>query len=416
MNYIYIFILFTLIFSAYFSGMEMAYISCNKLHIELEKNKGRFSAKIISRFLENPSKFIATMLIGNNIALVFYGLQMSIILDPLLNKYIVNSIVSLLLTTLISTIIVLITAEFLPKAIFKKYANPLLNALSIPTVIFYYILSPIVFIFSLISNGILKLFGQEVGKEEIGFDRDDLEDYLYEHTSNLDSKEEVETEIQILQNALDFSKVKARECMVHRTEIIGIDVNESIESLQKMFIETGLSKIIVYEKDIDHIIGFAHCFKLFTKPNTIREIIHQTIPIPESMLASEILKKLTTENKSIAIVYDEFGGTSGLVCLEDVIEEIFGEIEDEHDSAEFVEEKIDVDSYRLSARLDIDEINQKLDWDLPESEEYETLSGLIIQHLEDIPIENQELQIRGYFIKIIKVEAMKINEVIVTKG
>lgn len=412
----YILILLTLIFSAFFSGMEIAYISCNKLHIELEKNKGNYRAKLISGFLENPSKFIATMLIGNNIALVVYGLVMAQILDPILSTYISNSIVNLLSTTIISTVIVLVTAEFLPKAIFKKYANTLLKVFSIPTAIFYYGLSPIVFLFSLVSNLLLKWLGQEVGKEEIGFDREDLEEYLYEHTSSLESKDDVENEIQILQNALDFSKVKARECMVPRTEIIAIDVNEDIEELQRMFIETGLSKIIVYEKNIDHIIGFAHCFKLFTKPKTIKSITHMTIPIPESMLASEILKKLTAENKSIAIVYDEFGGTSGMVCLEDVIEEIFGEIEDEHDKQELVEEQIDIDSYRLSARFEIDELNQKFKWDLPESDEYETLSGLIVHFLADIPTENQELKLEGYYIKIIKVNKTRINEVIITKG
>lgn len=412
----YILILLTLIFSAFFSGMEIAYISCNKLHIELEKNKGNYGAKIISRFLENPSKFIATMLIGNNIALVVYGLVMAQILDPILSTYISNSIVNLLFTTIISTVIVLVTAEFLPKAIFKKYANTLLKVFSIPTAIFYYGLSPIVFLFSLVSNLLLKWLGQEVGKEEVGFDREDLEEYLYEHTSNLESKDDVENEIQILQNALDFSKVKARECMVPRTEIIAIDVNEDIEELQRMFIETGLSKIIVYEKDIDHIIGFAHCFKLFTKPKTIKSITHMTIPIPESMLASEILKKLTAENKSIAIVYDEFGGTSGMVCLEDVIEEIFGEIEDEHDKQELIEEQIDIDSYRLSARFEIDELNQKFKWDLPESDEYETLSGLIVHFLADIPTENQELKLEGYYIKITKVNKTRINEVIITRG
>lgn len=412
----YILILLTLIFSAFFSGMEMAYISCNKLHIELEKNKGNSGAKLISKFLENPSRFIATMLIGNNIALVVYGLVMASILKPIIEGHISNPILNLLCTTIISTIIVLVTAEFLPKAIFKKYANTLLRIFSYPTAIFYYGLSPIVFMFSLVSNLLLKWLGQEVGPEEIGFDRDDLEEYLYEHTSNLESKDDVENEIQILQNALDFSKIKARECMIPRTEIIAIDANEPIDELQQVFIETGLSKIIVYEKDIDHIIGFAHCFQLFTKPKTIKDITHLTIPIPESMLASEILKKLTTENKSIAIVYDEFGGTSGMVCLEDVIEEIFGDIEDEHDKQELIEEKIDEDSYRLSARFEIDEINQKLKWNLPESDEYETLSGLIVHHLADIPSENQELKLDGYYIKIIKVNKTRINEVIITKG
>lgn len=416
MDNIYILILLTLIFSAFFSGMEMAYISCNKLHIELEKNKGNYGAKLVSKFLENPSRFIATMLVGNNIALVIYGLEMASILDPILEFYISSSIISLLFTTLISTIVVLVTAEFLPKAIFKKYANTLLKIFSFPTAIFYYGLSPIVFIFSLVSNLLLKWLGQEVGKEEVGFDRDDLEEYLYEHTSNLESKEDVENEIQILQNALDFSKIKARECMIPRTEIVAIDVNEDIDSLQEKFIETGLSKIIVYEKDIDHIIGFAHCFQLFTKPKVIKDIIHQTIPIPESMLASEILKKLTTENKSIAIVYDEFGGTSGMVCLEDVIEEIFGDIEDEHDKQELIEEQVGEDSYRLSARFEIDEVNQKLKWNLPESDEYETLSGLIVHFLADIPTENQELKLDGYYIKITKVNQTRINEIIITKG
>ncbi|MGB1219841.1 MAG: hemolysin family protein [Flavobacteriales bacterium] len=407
-------IVLTLVLSAFFSGMEIAFVSSNKLHIELEKSKGKKGAKLISKFLENPSKFISAMLIGNNISLVVYGLEMAAVLEPQVSAFSSNTVVNLLITTFVSTVVVLVTAEFLPKALFKKHANLLLSALSFPAAFFYYLLSPFVLIFSSISNQILSLFGQKIEAGKVAFTRHDLGMYLSEHTSSLGMDDEVEAEIQILQNALAFPKVKARECMVPRTEIVAIEVNQSVESLHSIFNQSGLSKLIVYDKDIDHIIGFVHCLELFNEPKTIRSMVLKAAAVPEAMLASDVLQILTSQNKSVAIVYDEFGGTSGMICLEDVIEEIFGEIEDEHDVQEYIEEQVNDNTFKFSARLEIDELNQKYKLDLPESDEYETLGGLIFHHLEAIPEVNQKIDIQGYYIEILEVQSTKVELVLLS--
>ncbi len=391
--------------------MEIAFVSSNKLHIELERSKGFWSARLLSKFLDNPSSFIATMLVGNNIALVIYGLQMGVLLEPLLNNHIGSGFVVLLLQTLVSTLIVLVTAEFLPKAIFNLYANKLLKVFSFPVSILYLVLFPIVWIFTGISNQILRLLGQNMDDEKKIFARIDLENYLDQHTSGIPASEEVETEIQILQNALDFSKVKARECMIHRTEIVAMDVSSTIDELHAEFVETGYSKILIYEENIDHVIGFTHSFELFKRPRDIREILIPIATIPESMLANDILNLLTKERKSIAVVIDEFGGTSGLICLEDVIEEIFGEIEDEHDSIDLLEQKVGESEYLFSARLEIDYLNEQYRLKLKESDEYETLGGLLLHHLEDIPSENKKIRIGDHRFTIVKAQQTRLEEI-----
>ncbi len=391
--------------------MEIAFVSSNKLHIELERSKGYWSAKLLSKFLDNPSSFIATMLVGNNIALVIYGLQMGGLLEPALHDYIGSGFLVLLVQTVVSTLIVLVTAEFLPKAIFNLYANRLLKVFSFPVSLLYLVLFPIVWIFTGISNQILRLLGQSIDDEKTIFARIDLENYLDQHASGIPASEEVETEIQILQNALDFSKVKARECMIHRTEIVAMDVNATIDELHKEFIETSYSKILIYEGNIDHVIGFTHSFEIFKRPKNIREILIPIATIPESMLANDILNLLTKERKSIAVVIDEFGGTSGLICLEDVIEEIFGEIEDEHDSIDLLEQKVEENEYLFSARLEIDYLNETYKLGLKESEEYETLGGLLLHHLEDIPNENKKIRIGDHRFTIEKAHQTRLEEI-----
>lgn len=404
-----VYIIVSLLFSAFFSGMEIAYISSNKLHIELEKQKGSFNAKIISSFLEKPSEFISAMLIGNNISLVIYGLMMAKILNNTILANIQSNILSLLFTTLISTFIVLITAEFLPKAIFNKYANLLLKFFGLPAKIFYYILSPLVWIFSKLSSGILYLFGSKIEKEKISFNRNDLGSYLQEHQENSDDNTELDTEFQIMRNAISFSKTKARECMKPRTEIIALEINESIEKLQETFIETGFSKILIFDGDIDQIIGFTHSFEMFKKPENIKDILLPIAFIPESMPANEILNLFTKESKSIAVVFDEFGGTSGIVCLEDVIEELIGEIEDEHDLTELIEKEISKNKYEFSARLEIDYLNEKYQLNIPISEDYETIGGLMTIKLENIPEIGEQLILDKYILTATKINTTYVE-------
>ncbi|MCT4664367.1 MAG: hemolysin family protein [Flavobacteriales bacterium] len=409
----FLYIVITLLFSAFFSGMEIAFVSSNKLYIELEKSKGNFQAKIISKFLEKPSEFISTMLVGNNIALVIYGLLMAKILNETLFQSIHESspFLALLLNTILSTGIVLLTAEFLPKVAFNKNANFLLKFFSVPAIIIYYLLRPLVLIFSLISRLILMILGQKIETEEINFSRKDLESYLQEHTSNISEDEEVDSEIQILQNALEFNTIKARECMTPRTDIIAVSEEEPIETLNALFVENGFSKILVYKDNVDHIRGYAHIYDLFKKPSSIKEITNDIALIPESMPANDILNLFTKERKSIALVIDEFGGTAGLITLEDVVEELIGEIEDEHDQEMILEKQVNENEYLLSARHEIDYLNQEYEWNLPESDEYETLGGLMSILLEKIPEEGETLFVNDIEITAIKVSTNVIEEV-----
>ena len=405
-------ILISLVLSAFFSGMEIAFVASNKLHIELMKKRGEFSARLLSPLLKSPSRFIATMLVGNNIALVIYGIEMALLLEPILrNITSVNSLV-LLAQTLISTAIVLVTAEFIPKVIFGLNANKFLSLFAAPAWFFYYGLYFIVSLVVGVSNFILRhIMGVKHRDQKPVFGRVDLQRYLEEQTSGGRETEDQDTEIQIFQNALDFSKVKARECMVPRNEIVALELNDSIENLRDKFIETGFSKIVIYRENIDNVIGFTHSCELFKLPANIKSILLPIALIPETITANDILNIFIKERKSIALVVDEFGGTSGLLTVEDVIEEIFGEIEDEHDTVDMAEVEIDANTFVFSGRLEIDFLNQKYQLNLPESDEYETLNGLIIFHCESIPALKDKIEIKEYNFEILEVNKTRIEKV-----
>lgn len=404
-----IYVLVAILFSAFFSGMEIAFISANRLKIELEKKQGDFSAKILSGFIQKPASFIGAMLIGNNIALVIYSMAMAMLLEPFILVYTSSEGVLLLVQTLISTIIVLFFAEFLPKALLRINPNFALKFAAIPLKVIYLVLFPLTYVTTLLSNGILKLFRVDVSQSNLAFSKIDLEHFVLDIQERQEKGEEIEHEIQIFKNALDFTDVKARECMIHRTEIIAMDIEDSIDELKEKFIETELSKILIYRGSIDNIIGYVHSLELFKKPESIKSILLPVSIVPESMPASEILKQFINQRRSMAVVVDEFGGTSGVITTEDIIEEIFGEIEDEHDVEELIELQVDDDTFLFSAKTEIDYINDKYKLNLPESEEYETLGGLIFYKHESIPEKDEIITISNYRFKIEEVSNNKIE-------
>lgn len=403
-------IFLSLIFSAMFSGLEIAFISANKLKIELDNKLGMYNAKVLSFFNKNPSKFISAMLVGNNIALVIYGIFMAMVLEPIFKGMVHSEITVFILQTVVSTLLILFVAEFMPKALFRINPNAILSFFSIPVMVIYYILYPVIWLSTSVSNLILKaLFKVENTDGELNFGMVDLDNYLKEAASKVKEDEELETEVQIFQNALDFSKVKARECMVPRTEIEALEVNTSIDELKKVFFATGYSKLLIYRDSIDHIIGYTHSFDLFKKPQKISEIILPIQVIPESMPANEILEIFTKQKKSVAVVVDEFGGTSGMVTIEDVIEELFGDIEDEHDSEDLIEKQLSETEFIFSARLEIDYINEHYKINLPESEEYETLAGFVIHIHQSIPQRGEIIETDDFKITIRAVAKHKIE-------
>tara|TARA_B110000879_G_scaffold211419_1_gene304078 strand:+ start:5333 stop:6592 length:1260 start_codon:yes stop_codon:yes gene_type:complete len=405
-------IVISLILSAFFSGMEIAFVASNKLHIELMKKRGELNARLLSPLLKSPSRFIATMLVGNNIALVVYGTEMAQVLEPFI-RYVssIDSII-LLLQTLISTALVLVTAEFIPKIVFGLNANKFMSLFAIPALLFYYGLYFIVSLVISLSNFILKHFlGISQPDTKPVFGRIDLQKYIEEQTAGLKVEDEQDPEIQIFQNALDFSKVKARECMIPRNEIVAIETNEPIENLKEKFIETGFSKIVVYKDNIDQVIGFTHSYELFKQPKDIKSILLPIALIPETITANEVLNLFIKERKSVALVVDEYGGTSGLLTVEDVVEEIFGEIEDEHDSIILEETKIDEHTFIFSGRFEIDFLNQKYQLNLPESEDYETLNGLILFKHQSIPLVNENITLEGFNFLILEVNKTRIEKV-----
>ena len=403
-------ILVSVLLSAFFSGMEIAFVSANKMHIELEKKKDNMLAHVLTRLTQRPSRFITTMLIGNNIALVVYGYFMGDLLIKLFLGPLDNEFVVLLIQTFVSTLIILITAEFLPKAIFRVYANETLMIFALPSYLFYILLFPVSRFITLISDFFLRVFFNVKEDEvQLAFTKAELGHYIDEQ---LESKEdEVDTEIQIFQNALDFHDVKAREAMIPRTEIVAVEVHDSIKTLRDLFTETGLSKIMVYSNSLDDIIGYAHFFDLFKKPKNIRSILLPIEIIPESMMIHDVLNDLILKRKSVAVVLDEYGGTSGLITVEDIIEELFGEIEDEHDSMDLIEEKINEREFRLSTRLEVDYLNETYDLELEENSYYETLGGLIVHHTENIPSAGEVIEIDNYQFTILKESTSKIEEV-----
>ncbi|MEZ4841296.1 MAG: hemolysin family protein [Flavobacteriaceae bacterium] len=403
-------IVVSIILSAFFSGMEIAFISSNKMHIELEKKKGNFLAKVLHKLTEKPSKFITTMLVGNNIALVVYGYFMGELLMPYLKPVLPNDFIILLVQTIISTLIILITAEFLPKAIFRIYSNEALKIFAIPAYIFFIIFYIISEFIIFISDTVLKVFFKtSADNVQLAFTKAELGNYITEQLETVN--EEVDSEIQIFQNALDFHDVRAREAMIPRTDIVAIEVNDSIKNLRELFVETGLSKIIVYKDSLDDVVGYVHVFELFKKPRSIRSILLPIEMVPETMMINDILNDLTKKQKSVAIVLDEYGGTSGLITIEDIIEELFGDIEDEHDSIELLENKISNTEYEFSARLEVDYINETYNLDLPESDAYETLGGLIVDSTENIPQLGEVIEIENYQFTITEVSSSKISNV-----
>lgn len=397
----------SLIFSAFFSGMEIAYVSANKIHLEIEKKQNNFIATILKRITLRPSKFIATMLVGNNIALVIYGLFMG---EVLMQWLPLVGFSGLLAHTLISTIVILLTAEFLPKVFFQIYANQLVVILSLPAYIFYLLFSVISELVIWISDFVLRVLFRTPGDDlQLSFSKVELGHYINEQMDSLEVEDEVDSEIQIFQNALEFSEVKAREVMIPRTEVVGVDVQTSPRALSERFTETGLSKILVYQENLDNILGYVHSFELFKKPELISQVLMPVVFIPETMLAKDILQVLTRKRKSIAVVVDEYGGTAGIITVEDIIEELFGEIEDEHDSLALVEQEIAENRWHFSARLEVDYLNETYKLDLPEGEQYETLGGLIVHVAEEIPEEGEVIDIEHYTIKMLEVSNTKIE-------
>ena len=392
--------------------MEMAFVASNKMHIELEKKKETFLAKILGKLTDNPSKFITTMLVGNNIALVIYGYFMGELLMPYLTPYIASHFLILLIQTLISTLIILVTAEFLPKAIFRIYANEFLKIFTIPAYLFLLMFYLISMFIIFISDFILRVFfNTKEDNVQLAFSKAELGHFINEQLETVNKDEVVDSEIQIFQNALEFHNVKAREAMIHRTDIIAIDVNDSIKNLKVLFVETGLSKIIVYDNSLDNIIGYVHVFELFKNPKNIRSILLPIKIVPETMMINDILNDLTKKQKSIAIVLDEYGGTSGLITIEDIIEELFGDIEDEHDSFIFLENKINDREFEFSARLEVDYINETYNLSLREDDAYETLGGLIVDTIEYIPQQGEIIEIGNFQFTITEVSSSKIENV-----
>jgi CBS domain containing-hemolysin-like protein len=369
--------------------MEIAFISSNKIYLEIEKKQDNFLSRILTKLTEKPSKFIAAMLIGNNIALVIYGFFMGDLLMRWIGSfgYHLSSLIDLLVQTILSTLIVLITAEFLPKVFFQIYANTLIKFFAIPAYAFYVLFYFISTFFIWVSDFVLRKFFKTEGDQvQIYFSKVELGNYITEQMSTVEDNEEVDSEIQIFQNALEFSGVKARDVMSPRTEIVAIDLYDSMDELNKLFIETGYSKIVVYENSLDDIVGYVHSFDLFKKPVSIKEIVILVEFVPETIYIKDAMNLLTKKRKSVAVVLDEYGGTSGIITIEDIVEELFGEIEDEHDSEEeLIEKELGDDTYLFSARFDVEYLNQTYKLHIPERDSYGTLGGFIVDFTKEIP-------------------------------
>jgi len=405
-------IIVSLICSAYFSAMELAYISANRLRIEVVKKNNTLQAKILSLFYRKESNMIALLLLGNNVALVAYGIAAGAKLNPVLEQLgFQDQGVLLILQTILSTLLVLITAEFLPKALVQLNPNRALDLGLYPLLLLYILLYiPTQFIV-LISTGFLKLIGVEKEQQQRVFSKVDLENYVDELSANLSDEEELVSDMLLLRNALDFSKVKARDCMIPRPEIIAVDIQDPIEDAKALMISKGLSKLIIYRDDIDNIIGYIHSFDLFKKPDSIKQILKPISFVPTVISGKELLEKFTNQVGNFAVVTDEYGGTAGIITLEDVIEEIFGEIQDEHDKEALTEEQISANEYLFSARIDIDYLNENYGFHLQESESYDTLAGLILSHLGRLPSVGDEVQVGLFKLVVEKMSERKIETV-----
>lgn len=405
-------ILISLLLSAFFSGMEMAFVASNKLRLELSKKKGDFTSQVLSIYTENPGQYIVTMLIGNNISLVVYGIIMAMVLEPVISTYTSSDTSILAIQTILSTMLILVAAEFLPKTIFRINANGLLKIFGMPVFFFYLIFYPISKFTIWLSRFILRVFMgiklTDKSNERV-FGKPDLDHLVNEAQDDTGQDQEENPDFKIFQNALDLSRVKLRECMVPRTELVALEEKTNAVELRQNFIESGLSKILIFRKTIDNIIGYVNMKALFGKVTNIKPHIIPLAIVPESMHANKLLKMFVDEKMKIALVVDEFGGTSGIVTIEDILEEIFGEIVDEHDTIELVEKTIRQGEYIFSGRLEIDYLNEKYKLDLPNKEDFETLAGLIFYYYESMPKLNQHIDIELYRCKVLKVSETRIE-------
>ena len=411
------FIFLTLLFSAFFSGMEIAFVTSNKLRFELDKKQRDLTSSILSIFYKYPQQYISTMLVGNNVSLVIYGLLMADVLTPWL-KPIGNQFLITLVQTILATVIVLFTGEFLPKTIFRVNPNLWLRIFSWLLLLFYILLYPISRFSTWLSMGILKILRVKISDtaEENVFSRIDLNYLIQETFESHQNEKELENEVKIFQNALDFSKVRLRDCSVPRTEIIALDYDTDVVTLKQTFIETGLSKIPIYRGDIDNIVGYIHSSEMFEHQNDWKKQINQIPIVPENMAAQKLMKLFMLQKKSIAVVVDEFGGTAGIITLEDIIEEIFGEIEDEHDNRGYMAEQTGEKEYIFSGRLEVKTANTKFNLQIPESDEYETIAGFILNNHQHFPKLNEVIRIEGFTIKCVKVTNNRIELVKMATG
>lgn len=408
---IIIYILITILFSAFFSGMEIAFISVDKLRFEMEK-KNRISYAISSYFFKRFNNFISTMLVGNNIALVVYGILMAkLIEENFLGALIDHELLKVLIQTVISTLIILVAGEFLPKTMFKMNPNLMLRIFSVPLLLCYIVLFPVSWLASGISTCCLRLFGMKINKETSDkvFGRVDLDYFIQAGIDNAESQEALDSEVKIFQNALDFSTIKTRDCIVPRTEVVAVDLTTSLDELKNRFVESGLSKIIVYHGNIDNVTGYIHSSEMFRNPIDWTEHIKEIAIVPEAMAAHKLMKIFMQQKKTIAVVVDEFGGMSGIVTLEDLVEEIFGDIEDEHDSSSYIYKQLNDNEYILSARLEVEKVNELFGLELTESDDYATIGGLILNQHQRFPKLNELVTIDRYQFKIIKVTTTKIE-------
>lgn len=406
-------IIICLLLAALFSGMEIAFISANKIYLEIEKKQRGFVSRILTKLTANPSRFLASMLIGNTIVLVVYGFFMGDLLMSYILQagYHLTDLSNVLLQTSLSTLIVLITSEFLPKVFFQVYANKLIKFFALPAYFFHVLFYPISTFVLWISDLILRHFFKTQGDEiPLFFSKIELGNYITEQINSVADQENIDSEIQIFQNALEFSGVKARDIMTPRTEMAAVEIHDSVAALKQKFIETGYSKILVFQNSLDDILGYVHSFDLFKKPRLIKSVLISVEFVPETMLIKDILNLLTKKRRSVAVVLDEYGGTSGMLTVEDIVEELFGEIEDEHDAAEeLIEQQISPGVYLFSARLKVEYLNQAYKWQIPEDDSYSTLGGLIVHHTKEIPQKGDQCQIESFHFVIQEATGQKID-------
>lgn len=404
-----------IIFSGLFSGMEIAFVQSNKVRMEIDASKGGLINRIINTFNRNQDMFISSLLVGNNVVLVIYGITISILINPVFEQIYDNEAFILTANTVLSTVIILITGEFMPKTTFKLNPNRMLRFFALPIYVIYLLLYPISLFISLLSKGMMRLVGIKNSEADNGrITMEQIDDYIRQTIDEQKDETEVETEVKIFRNAIDFKDTHIHDCMIPRNEIIAVEINDtSRDELQKLFISTGLSKIVVYKDDIDDVLGYIHISELFDTSADWTERIKPVIFTPETMLANRMMRRLMSEKKSMAIVVDEFGGTCGLVTLEDLVEEIFGEIEDEHDRQKLIARCLDKGKYEFSGRAEIERINEEFGLDIKESEEYHTIAGYILENLGALPNQGDEFELDGMTFKILKMSATKIELIFV---